>query len=97
MVAHDFRVFFMGHKGSMEARYTTNKGVLPEVLVSEMRQAFGCSEEHLDQAGAADPLLEQRERAQQMITDATPEQIGRVLEALYMPAICAQTARGRQR
>jgi len=94
-MAHDFRVFFMGHKGSMEARYTTNKGVLPEVLVSEMRQAFGRSEEHLDQTGAADPLLEQRERAQQMITDATPEQIGRVLEALQVPAICAQTARGR--
>lgn len=25
-IAHDFRVFFMGHKGSIEARYTTNKG-----------------------------------------------------------------------
>ena len=28
-IAHDFRVFFMGHKGSMEARYTTNKGYAP--------------------------------------------------------------------
>ncbi len=88
-MAHDFRVFFMGHKGSMEARYTTNKGVLPEVLVAEMRQAFGRSEEHLDQSEAADPLVEQRERAQQMITEATPEQIGRVLEALSVPAIRA--------
>ena len=30
-IAHDFRVFFMGHKGSIESGYTTNKEVLPEV------------------------------------------------------------------
>lgn len=47
-IAHDFRVFFMGHKGSMEAKYTTNKGILPELLVSEMRNAFSRSEEFLD-------------------------------------------------
>ena len=29
-MARDFRVFFMGHKGTMEARYTTNKGVIPD-------------------------------------------------------------------
>jgi hypothetical protein len=47
-IAHDFRVFFMGHKGSMEAKYTTNKGILPVQLVSEMRGAFSRSEEFLD-------------------------------------------------
>lgn len=47
-IAHDFRVFFMGHKGSMEAKYTTNKGILPDLLVNEMRDAFGRSEEFLD-------------------------------------------------
>jgi hypothetical protein len=47
-IAHDFRVFFMGHKGSMEAKYTTNKGLLPVALVAEMRQAFRRSEELLD-------------------------------------------------
>ncbi|MDE1878742.1 MAG: hypothetical protein KGI07_09555 [Thaumarchaeota archaeon] len=47
-IAHDFRVFFMGHKGSMEAKYTTNKGMLPVALVEEMRQAFRRSEELLD-------------------------------------------------
>ncbi len=47
-IAHDFRVFFMGHKGSMEAKYTTNKGLLPDVLIEEMRQAFRRSEELLD-------------------------------------------------
>ena len=39
-IAHDFHIFFMGHKGSMQARYTTNKGVLPESLLEEMRAAF---------------------------------------------------------
>lgn len=39
-IAHDFRVFFMGHKGSIEAKYTTNKGILPKSLISEMREAF---------------------------------------------------------
>jgi len=47
-IAHDFRVFFMGHKGSMEARYTTNKGILPDALIAEMKNAFLKSEEFLD-------------------------------------------------
>lgn len=47
-MAHDFRVFFMGHKGSMEARYTTNKGILPDALVDEMKSAFKRSQEFLD-------------------------------------------------
>jgi hypothetical protein len=47
-MAHDFRVFFMGHKGSMESRYTTNKGILPDALIEEMKSAFLRSEEFLD-------------------------------------------------
>jgi len=39
-VAHDYRVFWMGHKGSMEARYTTNKGRLPQSLADDMRDAY---------------------------------------------------------
>ena len=46
-IAHDFRVFFMGHKGSMEARYTTNKGRLPESLINEMKRVFMQSEPYL--------------------------------------------------
>ena len=54
-MAHGFRVFFMGHKGTMESRYTTNKGVLPEVLTAEMRESFTRSEEHLDQSAPTTP------------------------------------------
>jgi hypothetical protein len=39
-IAHDFRVFFMGHTGSIEAKYTTNKSILPKLLTDEMREAF---------------------------------------------------------
>ena len=80
-MVHDFRVFFMGHKGTMESRYTTNKGVLPEVLMAEMREAFVRSEEYLDQTDAPD-AQEQRLQAQRMIQDATPAQLGHMLEAL---------------
>ena len=47
-IAHDFRVFFMGHTGSIEARYTTNKNILPKLLEDEMREAFRKSQEFLD-------------------------------------------------
>ena len=80
-MVHDFRVFFMGHKGTMESRYTTNKGVLPEVLMHEMRQAFARSEEYLDQTDAPE-TQEQRLQAQRIIQDATPAQLGHMLEAL---------------
>ena len=91
-IAHDFRVFFMGHKGTMEARYTTNKGVLPEVLVAEMREAFLRAEEHLEQTDT-DPMLEQRIEAQNIIETATPEQLDRVLEVLNAPARRAKPGR----
>jgi hypothetical protein len=47
-IAHDFRVFFMGHKGSIEAKYTTNKNILPKILMDEMRESFRKSQEFLD-------------------------------------------------
>ena len=41
-------IFFMGHRGSIEATYTTNKSILPEDLLEAMRDSFQRSEEHLD-------------------------------------------------
>jgi hypothetical protein len=46
-LAHDYRVFWMGHKGSMEACYTTNKGRLPTELVEDMRGAYRRCEQFL--------------------------------------------------
>ena len=39
-IAHAYRQFFMGHKGDMEARYTTNKGRLPDSVIEDMRGAY---------------------------------------------------------
>jgi hypothetical protein len=47
-ISHPYRVFFMGHKGDIEARYTTNKGRLPENLKEDMRTAFAASAEYLE-------------------------------------------------
>jgi integrase len=47
-VSHPYRVFFMGHKGDIEARYSTNKGILPEEVVEDMRRAFTDSTEYLE-------------------------------------------------
>jgi hypothetical protein len=47
-IAHAYRQFFMGHRGDMEARYTTNKGRLPEELIEDMRNAYTKSLEYLE-------------------------------------------------
>ena len=76
-IAHDFRVFFMGHKGTMESRYTTNKGILPVILVNEMSDAFARSEEYLDQTIM--PSLDEKTPKNQTTTQATPEQLNQRL------------------
>lgn len=46
-MTHAYRQFFMGHKGDIEARYTTNKGRLNDEMVADMRRAFLQSREFL--------------------------------------------------
>lgn len=82
-IAHDFRVFFMGHKGGIEGKYTTNKGILPEALVNEMQEAFKRSEEFLDlELKEEDPLLKQKEQLRSEIEKATPEKVQEILRLL---------------
>ncbi len=81
--AHDFRVFFMGHKGSIEAKYTTNKGVIPESLLNEMQEAFRRCEEFLDlEIKEEDPLLKQKNQLHTIIEKATSERVQEMLRAL---------------
>lgn len=40
LISHPWRQFFMGHKGDIEARYSTNKGRLPPDMIEEMRAAY---------------------------------------------------------
>lgn len=46
-ISHSYRQFFMGHVGDIEARYTTNKGRLPDAVIEDMRRTFINSEEYL--------------------------------------------------
>ncbi len=39
-VPHSFAVYWMGHTGDMTARYSVNRGKLPESLIEEMRGAY---------------------------------------------------------
>jgi len=47
LVLRDYRQFWMGHKGDIENRYTTNRQKLPEHVVEDMREAYRRSQEYL--------------------------------------------------
>ncbi len=82
-VAHDFRVFWMGHKGSIEAVYTTNKGRIPESLQKEMREAFQRCEEFLDlEVREDDPLKKQKGQLHTEIENAPPDKVQEILRIL---------------
>ncbi|MDE1763517.1 MAG: hypothetical protein KGH88_04640 [Thaumarchaeota archaeon] len=73
----------MGHTGSIEAKYTTNKGILPIALVDEMREAFKRSEEFLDlENSEEDPLFKQKEQLRTEIEKAAPEKVQEMLRLL---------------
>ena len=46
-IVHSYRQFLMGHKGDIEARYTTNKSKLPEELIEDMRDSYRKSQVYL--------------------------------------------------
>jgi len=50
LVLRDYRQFWMGHKGDIENRYTTNKCRLPESVIEDMRDAYTRSQEYLQTA-----------------------------------------------
>lgn len=47
LLLRDYRQFWMGHKGDIENRYTTNKQNLPEQVIEDMREAYKKSQEFL--------------------------------------------------
>ena len=51
-ITHAYRQFFMGHTGDIEARYTTNKGRLPESMIEDMREAYRRSQSYFQTTGA---------------------------------------------
>ncbi|MBI2938114.1 MAG: site-specific integrase [Thaumarchaeota archaeon] len=47
VISHPYLQFLMGHKGDIEARYSTNKGKLSPDMVEDMRAAYGRCEQYL--------------------------------------------------
>jgi len=46
-VSHPYLQFMMGHKGDIEARYSTNKGILPPDMIEDMRKCYRECEPYL--------------------------------------------------
>ncbi len=63
-ITHSYRQFFMGHKGDMEARYTVEKGRLPESMIEDMRSSYHDSENILMTNPRVESILEETKQAQ---------------------------------
>jgi hypothetical protein len=46
-ISHAYQQFWMGHKGDMDATYTTNKRRLPEHVLEDMRAAYPKAQEFI--------------------------------------------------
>ncbi|MGQ9470010.1 MAG: site-specific integrase, partial [Nitrososphaerales archaeon] len=46
-ISHPYLQFMMGHKGDIEARYSTNKGVLPPDMIEDIRNCYKACEPFL--------------------------------------------------
>ena len=78
-VSHSFVEFWFGHTGDISARYSTNKGMLPNALLDEMRNAFKRSEEFLDlEKTENNPLIVEKEKVKENIENLTSEQLAKV-------------------
>jgi len=55
-ISHPYLQFIAGHKGDIEARYSTNKGRLPEEMIEDMRKCYKECEPYLN---ATKQMLEQ--------------------------------------
>jgi len=63
LVFRDYRVFWMGHKGDIEHRYTVNKCRLPEPVIQDMRECYSRAQKYLQTeqpSGEANVRLEFR-------------------------------------
>jgi site-specific recombinase XerD len=47
MVIRDYRAFFMGHSGDIEAVYTLNKRMLPVDVIEQMRESYAKAQKYL--------------------------------------------------
>ena len=63
LMIRDYRAFFMGHKGDIEATYTTNKNTLPSDVVEDMRSSFARAQHFLESEGLVSDEKNVRDQA----------------------------------
>ncbi|MEM2507400.1 MAG: site-specific integrase, partial [Nitrososphaeria archaeon] len=81
LVLRDYRQFWMGHKGDIENRYTTNKCKLPEDVIEDMREAYKRSQEYLQtmKTGVGrENLIEEFRKQLLLVAGFTPKEIEKV-------------------
>jgi hypothetical protein len=77
-VIRDYRQFWMGHKGDIEARYTTNKHRLPAEVVEDMRASYQRCQEYLQTAVpevASDRIREEFKKQLLLVAGFRPDEI----------------------
>jgi hypothetical protein len=81
LVLRDYRQFWMGHKGDIENRYTTNKCRLPESVIEDMREAYRRSQDYLQtirpEAGR-EKLVEEFRRQLLLVAGFTPKEVDEI-------------------
>ena len=81
LVPESYRVFWMGHKGKIDATYTVNKQRLPETMLQSMRDAFRKAEPYLDlEVRTEDESARQRRELMGKVSQISDEKLGKALE-----------------
>jgi hypothetical protein len=78
LVLRDYRGFWMGHKGDIENRYTTNKARLPETVIDDMREAYRRSQKFLQTTAGSlgeDALRESFRKQLLLVAGFSPEEV----------------------
>jgi len=78
-ISHSYRQFFMGHKGDIEARYTTNKGRLSEDVIEDMREAYRKCQDYLQttvtESASEEKIKESFRRQLLLVAGLNPEEV----------------------
>ena len=81
LVLRDYRQFWMGHKGDIENRYTTNKCMLPESVIDDMREAYRRSQEYLQTTKpemGREKMVEEFRKQLLLVAGFSPEEISEI-------------------
>jgi len=81
LILRDYRQFWMGHKGDIENRYTTNKCRLPENVIEDMREAYKKAQEYLQTIKpetSKEKLVEEFRKQLLLVAGFTKEEINKM-------------------